>query len=65
MSNCILIPCEKRKFEVPQSKPNPEKFGFGSSQFWYGKGRKGDKESNINANKYVDTVLCYIDNYKI
>lgn len=62
-NNCILIPHKKRDFEVPQSKFNPQKFGFGSSQFWYGNGRKGDEESNLYAKKYVDKVIQYIENY--
>ncbi|MBX9179380.1 hypothetical protein HCG68_00215 [Paeniclostridium sordellii] len=63
LHNCILIPTNKRSFEVPQSKLNPKKFGFGSSQIWYGIGRKDDNKSQLNAKKYVDEVIQYIENY--
>lgn len=61
--DCILIPTEKREFIVPQSKINPERFGMGSSQFWYGTGRKDNEESIVNAEKYIDRVVDYIESY--
>ncbi|WP_195238828.1 hypothetical protein [Romboutsia sp. 1001285H_161024_C4] len=61
--DCVLVPVDKRKFDVPQSKTNPKKFGMGSSQFWYGTGRKDNEESMLNAKKYIDKVIDYIDKY--
>lgn len=50
---------DKRIFTVPQSRFNMEKFGFGSSQFWYGKCRKDDVKSHKNAGKYTNKTSFY------
>ena len=62
--DCVLLPIKERCFEVPYSKTNPKRFGMGCSNFWYGKGRTNDKQSQKYANEYVDEVIGYIEDYE-